>query len=64
MFGEPEKDHGNCKHGRFVGGIRAGDFGVQVGSVSACIKLLHEVRNSLLLWDGTCILTVQIQSAT
>jgi hypothetical protein len=29
-------------------GIRFGDFGMQVVSVSACVKLLREVRNSLL----------------
>jgi hypothetical protein len=49
MFGGPEKDHDNCKHGLFLGGIRTGDFGMQVGNFGACIKLLHEVKNSLLL---------------
>jgi len=49
MFGGPEKEHDNCKDGRFVAGIRTDDFGMQVGSVSACVKLLHKVRNSLLL---------------
>ena len=49
MFGGSEKDYEKCKEGLFVAGIRTDDFGMQVGSVSACVKVLHEVRNSLLL---------------
>lgn len=42
------EDHDNCQDGQLGGGIRNGDFRMQVGSVSACVKLLREVRNSLL----------------
>jgi len=31
-----------------VAGIRTSDFGMSVGSVSACVRLLLEVKNSLL----------------
>jgi len=44
-------------NGRFVGGIRAGYFEMQVGSVRACV--LREVRNSLLQWSVTYCGTVQ-----
>jgi len=40
--------HDNCQYGRLGDGILNGDFGMSVGSVSACDKLLCEVRNSLL----------------
>jgi hypothetical protein len=48
MFGGTEEEHENFQDGRFGCGIRNGDFGMQVGGVSACVSLLHEVRNSLL----------------
>jgi hypothetical protein len=46
-------------------GIRTGDLGMQVESVSVCVKLLSEVRNSFgtVKCDGTGTPTVQIQSA-
>jgi len=42
------EDHDNCHYFRLGGKILNGDFGIQVGSVGACVKLLREVRNSLL----------------
>jgi hypothetical protein len=42
------EDHGHCQNGRFGVGIQTGVFGMQVVSVIACVKLLREVRNSLL----------------
>jgi len=44
------EDHEHCQGGLLAHGIRTGDFGMQVGgvSVSACVILPSEVRNSLL----------------
>ena len=64
MCGGPGKDHDNYKHGLFVGGIRADDFRMQVRSVSACIKLLHEVKNSLLLSSVTYCGAVQCSNSS
>ena len=48
MFGGTGEEHENFQDVRFGCGIRTGDFGVQVGGVSACAKLLREIRNSFL----------------
>ena len=47
------EEHDNCHYVRFVGGNLNGGFGMQVGSVVACVKLLREVRNSLLQGSAT-----------
>jgi hypothetical protein len=59
MSGGTVEDHDNCQYGRLGGGIRNGDFGMQVGSVGACVKLLCEVKNSLLQGSVTYCGTVQ-----
>ena len=48
MFGGTGEEHENFQDGRFGCGIRPYDFGMQVAGVSACAKLLREIRNSLL----------------
>ena len=48
MFGGTREEQENFQDGRFGCGIRTDDFGMQVGGVSACAKLLCEIRNSLL----------------
>ena len=48
MFEGTREEHENFQDGRFGCGIRTDDFGMQVGGVSACAKLLCEIRNSLL----------------
>jgi len=48
MSGRTVEYHDNCQYGRLGDGILNGDFGMQLGSVSAYVKLLCEVRNSLL----------------
>ena len=48
MSGRTVEDHDNCQYGWLGDEILNGDFGMQVGSVGACVKLLCEVRNSLL----------------
>jgi len=40
--------HDKCQYGLLGGGNLNSDFGMQVGSVSACVKLLCEVRNIVL----------------
>ena len=45
--------HDNCYYVRFGGGILNRAFGMEVGSVGACVKLLREVRNSLLRGNAT-----------
>jgi hypothetical protein len=47
------EDHDNCHYIRLGGGILNGGVGMQVGSVGACVKLLREVRNSLLQGSAT-----------
>ena len=46
MSGGNVGSHDSCQYGRLGGGIINGDFGILMGSVSACVKLLCEVRNS------------------
>jgi hypothetical protein len=48
IFGGTGEDHENFQNGRLGCGIRTYDFGMQVGGVSACAKLLCEIRSSLL----------------
>jgi hypothetical protein len=59
MSGRTVENHDNCQYGQLGGGILNGDFGMEVGSVSACVKLLCEVRNSLLQGSVTYCGTVQ-----
>ena len=47
------EDHGNCRYVRLGCEILNNDFGMQVGSVGACVKLLCKVRNSLLKGSAT-----------
>ena len=53
MFGGTAEDHDNCHYVRLGGGILNGGFGMQVGSFGACVKLLREVRISLLQGSAT-----------
>ena len=46
MSGRTVEDHHNCQYGQLGGGILNGDFVMEVGSVSASVNLLCEVRNS------------------
>jgi hypothetical protein len=48
MFGGTGEEHENFQNFRFGCGVPTGDFGMQVGGVSACAMLLREIRNSLL----------------
>jgi len=48
MSGGPGKVHANCQDDCFGGGIRNGDFRMEVESASACGRLLWKVRKSLL----------------
>jgi hypothetical protein len=49
IFRGNEEEHKNLQDFRFGCGIRTYDFDMQVGGVSACAKLLCEIRYSLLL---------------
>ena len=53
MSGGTLEDHDNCHYVRLGGGILNSIFGMQVRSVGACVKLLREVRNSLLQGSAT-----------
>ena len=53
MSGGTVEDHDNCHYVRLGGGILNGGFGMQVRSVGACVKLLREVRISLLQGSAT-----------
>jgi len=53
MFGGTVEEHDNCHYVRLGGGILNGDFEMQLGSFGACVKLLREVRNSLLQGSAT-----------
>jgi hypothetical protein len=48
MFGGTGEEYENSQNGRFGCGIKTYDFGMQVVGVSACTKVLCEIRNSFL----------------
>jgi hypothetical protein len=48
MFGGTGEKHENSQDGRFGCEFLTDGFGMQVGGVRACAKLLREIRNSLL----------------